>query len=94
MDLGIVKVASTELDILVGQYELGDGALLTVAREGEELFLSMGPERVRLHPTSPTTFLVLDLSSTIEFVVDGSVVRGFILHLPQGDVEALRVEAP
>jgi hypothetical protein len=90
LELGIVDVPAAELDRLVGTYHLGDGSTLSVIRTGKGLYVQMDEDKVRLYPRSPTEFLVLELSSTVEFVLDGDVVRGFTLHLPQGDVDAVR----
>jgi CubicO group peptidase (beta-lactamase class C family) len=94
LQLGLVDVSPKDLDLLVGSYQLADKTVLTIVRDGDDFFLTMEGDRVRLHATSPTTFLAMALSATVEFVVDGATVRGFILHMPDYDVEAVRKETP
>lgn len=92
LELRIVKLADDELDRLVGTYRLGSGEQLEVKRSGRALHIAMGPEEVRLYPRSPIEFIVLELEASVDFVIEDDRVRGFVLHLPQGDVIAERID--
>ncbi len=92
LDLRIVELPDADLDRLVGSYRLGSGEVLTVQRSGKALQIAMGPEEVRLYPRSPVEFIVLELEASVDFVIEDERVRGFVLHLPQGDVLAERID--
>jgi CubicO group peptidase (beta-lactamase class C family) len=96
LDLGLdlVKLSETEIAKLVGTYRLADGQQLSVGSEGGKVYLSMGQEKVRIYPQSSTRFLVLELEAAVEFHFDAATGRlfGFVLHMPDGDVPAERVE--
>lgn len=95
LDLDIVELAEEDVQRATGSYRLVQGEELAIVRNGRTLSLQMGPEQVRLFPRSPTEFVVLELESSLELILRGDEVLGFVLHLPQGDVEAERVgDAP
>lgn len=92
LDLGLdfVTLTDAELEPLVGTYRLADGQPIQVERDGARLFLSMGAEKVRLFPRSPTRFVIMELESSLEFAIEEGAVLGFVLRLPQGDIVAER----
>jgi len=94
LDLKIVDLKAAELDRAAGTYRLGNGEQLAITRNGKALSLGMGPEQVRLFARSATEFVVLELEASLEIVLRGDEVLGFVLHLPGGDVEAERIGPP
>jgi serine-type D-Ala-D-Ala carboxypeptidase/endopeptidase len=91
LGLDLVKLAVDELEPLVGDYRLADGQQLSVERDGAKLMLVMGDEKVRIFPRSKTEFVLFELESSLDFVVEDDRVLGFVLHLAGGDVVAERL---
>ncbi len=70
------------LERYVGQYELAPDFILTVTREGDQLFTqATGQQRVEIYPATETEFFLTVVEAEIHFDVDedGSV-DGLILH--------------
>jgi D-alanyl-D-alanine-carboxypeptidase/D-alanyl-D-alanine-endopeptidase len=92
IDLGldIVTLPEDKLARLAGSYQLQTGDSFQVELDDGALYIVANGDKARLYPRSETEFLLLELSTTLDFVIDGDTVRGFVLHLPQGDVQAVK----
>lgn len=66
-DRVIVSVDPKIYDAYVGQYELGQAAVVTILKTANKLFLEAGGRRVELLPISETTFVPRDRDSRVTF---------------------------
>lgn len=82
-----VKLSGAELDALTGQYQYGPGAILTVSRDGEDLFAQLtGQPKMPIFAKSATEFEWRVVPASVEFVkgADGKVVKA--IHRQNGNV--------
>lgn len=91
LDLEIVELTDDELDRATGTYRLQTGDTIELVRNGKALSLRMGEEQIRLFPRSATEFVVIEIEASLEMVLRGGSVLGFVLHLPDQDIEAERI---
>lgn len=94
LDMKLAELTDDEMNRVAGRYRLAQGEELEITRDGRVLSLRMGPESVRLFPRSATEFVMLEIEASLELVLRGGEVLGFVLHLPQGQVEAERIVDP
>ena len=89
-----IQLDESKLQPLVGVYELSPAFLITITREGAELYgQATGQGRVRLHPESPSKFFVRGVDAQISFVVgaDGTVSE-ITLHQNGANIPGKRVQ--
>lgn len=90
-----VDVHAAVLDEYVGTYELGPGAMLSVAREGDGLSVQLtGQDAMAVEPVSETRFAAQEVEAEIEFVRNGAgEVVGLQLHQTGASRPAVRVSS-
>jgi len=89
----VVPVDPAVLDTYVGQYTLAPNFVLTVTREGRQLFAqATGQPRFEVFPESPVKFFLRVVDAQITFTkgTDGAVT-GLVLHQNGRDMPASRV---
>jgi Copper type II ascorbate-dependent monooxygenase, C-terminal domain/Domain of unknown function (DUF3471) len=78
-DRVIIKVDPKIFDSYTGQYEFEQGAVVTILKAGDKLFLEAAGQRVELLPISETTFVPEGRESQVNFTKNGKgEVTGFI----------------
>jgi len=79
-DQAVARIETATLDAYVGKYDYGDGkAILTVTREGDQLFAQLtGQPKFEILPKSDTEFFWKAVDAQITFVKDekGKVTKG------------------
>jgi hypothetical protein len=86
-----VKLTPDQLDSFLGQYQYGPGAIMTVSRDGTQLFAQLtGQPKLPIFPTSETEFEWRVVKATVQFVKgeDGKVTK--VVHR-QGEA---KIDAP
>jgi hypothetical protein len=79
--MGIAEVEPTISNACVGEYDYGQGAILTVTREDDRLFAQMtGQLTFEIFGKSETEFFWKIVNAQIEFVKDneGKVIKAII----------------
>ena len=79
--MGIAEVDSTIYNAYVGEYDYGQGAILTVTKEEDRLFAQLtGQLKFEIFPKSETEFFWKITNAQIEFVRDneGKVIKGIL----------------
>jgi CubicO group peptidase (beta-lactamase class C family) len=88
------KVDPADLDALLGKYDYGNGAILTVTREGTQLFAQLTKQpKFAIFPKSPTEFYWKVVNAQVTFIKDGQgkVTKG--IHRQGGHtIEAAKLE--
>jgi len=78
-DLLVVRVDPKLLNAYVGDYGIDSGAIVTVARSGDKLFVGVAGQRAELMPISDSSFVPKGKDSQITFVKDEKgEVSGFV----------------
>jgi D-alanyl-D-alanine-carboxypeptidase/D-alanyl-D-alanine-endopeptidase len=88
-----VPLSEAALDVVVGDYRIAGGPLLTVRRDGTRLLAQLeGQPALPIVPESPTAFFYRGVDAQIDFVLDakGRAVR-LVLHQNGHDTPAERV---
>jgi hypothetical protein len=81
-----VKLTPEMLDPIVGQYQYGPGAVLTVTRDGTQLFAQLtGQPKIPIFPTSETEFEWRVAPAKVQFVKgdDGKITKA--VHRQNGN---------
>jgi tetratricopeptide (TPR) repeat protein len=79
--MGIAEVDPTISNACVGEYDYGQGAILTVTKEDDRLFAQMtGQLTCEIFPKSETEFFWKSINAQIEFVKDneGKVIKAIV----------------
>jgi CubicO group peptidase (beta-lactamase class C family) len=73
-----VKLTEAELDAILGQYQYGPAAVLTVTRDGDSVFAQLtGQPKFGIHPKSATEFEWREVEASVMFKKDaGGKVTG------------------
>jgi D-alanyl-D-alanine-carboxypeptidase/D-alanyl-D-alanine-endopeptidase len=89
-----VKVDAAVLDKYVGRYELAPNFVITVTREGDQLYAQATAQpRFELFAESPREFFLKVVDAQITFVVDESGrATSLVLHQNGGNAPGKRVE--
>ena len=67
-----VELTEAELDAILGQYQYGPAAVLTVTREGPSVFAQLtGQPKFGIHPKSATEFEWREVEASVTFKKDG-----------------------
>lgn len=67
-----VKLSEAELDAILGQYQYGPAAVLTVTRDGDSVFAQLtGQPKFGIHPKSATEFEWREVEASVTFKKDG-----------------------
>jgi hypothetical protein len=93
-DVQEVKVDPAQLDAPLGKYDYGHGAILTVTREGNQLFAQLtGQPKLEIYPRSPTEFFWKIVAAEVTFVKDdqGKVTKA-IHHQGGQTIEAPKIQ--
>lgn len=88
-----ISLPADTLDRYVGKFALAPGAIMSITREGNQLFTQLtGQQRIEIYPESPTSFFprVVDATITFEFGPDGKA-KSITLHQNGRDMPAPRV---
>jgi len=86
-----VKLTDQQLDSFLGQYEYGPGAVMTVSRDGSQLFAQLTSQpKLPIFPTSENEFEWRVVKASVEFVKgdDGKVTK--VIHRQGGG----KIDAP
>ena len=89
-----VKLTEAQLDATLGEYQYGPGAVLTVTRDGGQLFAQLtGQPKFPIFPKSATEFEWRAVVAKVEFVKgdDGKVVKA-IHHQNGNTLEAPKIK--
>jgi CubicO group peptidase (beta-lactamase class C family) len=96
-DMPKVRTAITlppdTLDRYIGKFALAPTAIMTITREGNQIFTQLtGQPKIEIYPESPTEFFVrvVDAQLTFRFGADGKAT-GITLHQNGRDMPAERV---
>ena len=66
-----IKLTNAELDAIVGQYQYGPAAILTVTRDGTSVFAQLtGQPKIQIHPKSATEFEWHVVKASVKFKKD------------------------
>jgi len=66
-----MKLTEAELDAILGEYQYGPGAVLTVTRDGESVFARLtGQPKFQIHPKSATEFEWKIVQASVKFSKD------------------------
>ena len=87
----VVDLDATIYDTYVGEYDYGHGAILTITRDGNQLYAQMtGQPKIEIFPKSETEFFWKIVNAQITFVKgeNGKVVQA--IHRQAGN----EIEAP
>ena len=89
-----VTVDSAVLDNYVGEYQVGTNLIITITKEGNNLFAQViGQPKIQVHPDSPTKFFVKEAPIQIEFVTDASSkTSGLTLYQGGQQIQAKRIK--
>jgi CubicO group peptidase (beta-lactamase class C family) len=93
-DLAEAKVDPAVYDSVVGQYNYGPGAILTVSREGNQLFAQLTSQpRFEIFPQSETNYFWKVVDAQVTFVKDatGKVTKA-IHHQNGRTFDALKIQ--
>lgn len=67
-----VKLTEVELDAILGQYQYGPAAVLTVTRDGDSVFAQLtGQPKFGIHPKSAAEFEWREVEASVTFKKDG-----------------------
>ncbi len=70
-DTPAVKLTAAELDAILGQYQYGPGAVLTVTRDGDSVFAQLsGQPKHQIHAKSATEFEWKVVAASVKFTKD------------------------
>ncbi len=89
-----VKVEATVLDKYVGRYQLAPNFIITVSREGDQLYAQATDQpRFEIFAESPREFFLKVVDAQLTFVVDANGrANGVVLHQNGADQPAKRME--
>jgi D-alanyl-D-alanine-carboxypeptidase/D-alanyl-D-alanine-endopeptidase len=89
-----VKVDAAVLEKYVGRYQLAPNFIITVTREGDQLYAqATGQPRFEIFAESPREFFLKVVDAQITFVVDASGrATGLVLHQNGGNAPGNRIE--
>ena len=89
-----VEVSEATLERYVGQYAVQPTFVVTVTREGTQLYVqATGQPRFDVVPVTPTRFALTAVEAQVSFVLDGDgPAASMILHQGGRDTPAARVE--
>ncbi len=66
-----IQVSDAELDAILGQYQYGPGAILTVTRDGQSIFAQLtGQPKFPIHPKSATDYEWRAVKASVTFAKD------------------------
>lgn len=87
------KVSSDSLDRYVGFYELGPNSIITITRQGDQLFAQLtGQPRFAIYPKSAREFFLKVVDAQLSFEADShGKVTGLTLHQAGQDHAAPRI---
>ena len=89
-----VKVDPTVYDTLVGKYDCGHGTMLTVTREGNQLFAQLtGQQKFEIFPESETEYFLKVVDAQVTFVKDavGKTTKA-IIHQGGRTIDAPKIQ--
>jgi hypothetical protein len=67
-----IKLTEAELDAILGRYQYGPAAILTVTRDGDSVFAQLtGQPKFGIHPKSATEFEWREVEASVTFKKDG-----------------------
>lgn len=67
-----IKLSDAELDAILGQYQYGPAAILTVTRDGPSVFAQLtGQPKIQIYPKSATEFEWRVVKASVTFKKDG-----------------------
>jgi D-alanyl-D-alanine carboxypeptidase len=69
----VVTLTETQLDALVGEYQLAPNAVLSIRRSGKSVTAQLsGQPAVEIYPESPTKFFYKVVDAQLQFAIDAS----------------------
>ena len=90
-----IEIDVSVLDQYVGFYRMGDQAIMTISREGNQLISRLtGQSGVPIYGESKTEFFAKLVNAQISFIVRGSGnAASLVLHQNNRDIEMKRIDA-
>jgi uncharacterized protein DUF3471/glyoxalase superfamily protein len=90
-----IRLEGATLDRYVGFYQLSEGAVMTISRDGDQLISRLtGQPNVRLYAESTTEFFAKVVNAQISFIMDTSGrAESLVLHQNGRDVPMKRIDA-
>ncbi|HRD51448.1 MAG TPA: serine hydrolase [Flavobacteriales bacterium] len=89
-----VTVTEQQLNLLLGEYELAPGFIMSVTREGSQVFIqATGQQRIQAYPKSPEEFFlkVVDARIVFNLAADGKA-ESLVLHQGGQEMRGPRVK--
>ncbi len=88
-----VKVKAAVLDWYVGDYRFGPNMIYSISREGENLFVKLGNQKMQLRPIGETRFLlgIADIQLAFQKGKDGKSLRLAFSGTGVGDMSGERI---
>ncbi len=89
-----ISLSPAELEPLVGEYQLAPGAILSVTRDSDQLYIQLtGQSRFPVYPETGSRFFLRVVDAVLEFERDASgEVTAVVLHQNGRDVRGVRTE--
>lgn len=83
------------LEHYVGYYEVGAGLVLTISRQGEQLFAQLtGQQTAAIYPETVASFYYKVVDARIDFIPDPPTqINALVLHQGGNDLVAQRIDA-
>ena len=90
-----IRLQGATLDRYVGFYQLSEGAVMSISRDGDQLISRLtGQPSVRLYAESKTEFFAKVVDAQISFVADVSgTAEALVLHQNGRDLQMKRIDA-
>jgi D-alanyl-D-alanine-carboxypeptidase/D-alanyl-D-alanine-endopeptidase len=89
-----IAVEPALLDAYMGEYQLAPTFILTITKEGNQLFgQASGQPRIRLHPEAETEFFIAEVDAQISFIKDAAgKVTHLVLHQGGRDIRGDKIK--
>jgi len=89
-----IEISENTLDQYAGKYKLAPDFILTVTREGRQLYTqATGQQRVEIYPSSESEFFLRVVEAEIHFLFDDEgEVSGLVLHQGGMQMQAEKIE--
>jgi hypothetical protein len=90
-----IRLEGATLDRYVGFYQLSEGAVMTISRDGDQLISRLtGQPSVRLYAESKTGFFAKVINAQISFIAGAfGMAESLVLHQNGRDVPMKRIDA-
>lgn len=81
------RLTSAELNAILGQYDYHHGSILTITREGDQVYAQLtGQERFAIYPKSPTEFYWQVADASVNFIENANRKVSKAMHHQNGTI--------